>query len=182
MKGREWRSCCRAQGWGSIDLSRTVVGPCSRSQQHRKDVTAIEEFAQGRESRRKYLGFFLSSAFFFFFNMWLPLTWSPLGTWPTTQACALTGNWTSDPLVHSPSSIHWAMPARAHSFCLLMSYLPQAKAAGASWFRKSWKMQFIGVSPALTQSRRRRIDLGALAWLKSFHRPSPALRWTYRAY
>ena len=24
-------------------------------------------------------------------------------TWPATQACALTGNWTSDPLVHRPA-------------------------------------------------------------------------------
>ena len=31
--------------------------------------------------------------------MHLPLACLPLGTWPTTQACALTGNWTSDPLV-----------------------------------------------------------------------------------
>ena len=40
--------------------------------------------------------------------------WSPLGTWPTTQACALTGNRTRDPLVCSPCSIHWATPARSH--------------------------------------------------------------------
>ena len=32
-------------------------------------------------------------------NVWLPLTWPVLGTWPATQACALTGNRTSDPLV-----------------------------------------------------------------------------------
>ena len=30
---------------------------------------------------------------------WLPLTGPPLGTWPATQACALTGNRTVDPLV-----------------------------------------------------------------------------------
>ena len=29
-----------------------------------------------------------------------------LGTWTETQACALTGNQTSDPLVCSPCSIH----------------------------------------------------------------------------
>ena len=29
----------------------------------------------------------------------LPLTWPPLGTWPATEACALTGNQTSNPLV-----------------------------------------------------------------------------------
>ena len=27
----------------------------------------------------------------------------PLGTWPATQECALTGNWTGDPLVCSPA-------------------------------------------------------------------------------
>ena len=32
-------------------------------------------------------------------NVWLPLTYPLLGTWPSTQACALTGNGTGDPLV-----------------------------------------------------------------------------------
>ena len=31
--------------------------------------------------------------------VWLPLECPLLGTWPTTQTCALTGNQTSDPLV-----------------------------------------------------------------------------------
>ena len=35
-------------------------------------------------------------------NVWLPLTRHLLGTWPETQACALTGNRTGDPLVHRP--------------------------------------------------------------------------------
>ena len=35
-------------------------------------------------------------------NVWLLLTCPLLGTWPVTQACALTGNQTSDPLVHRP--------------------------------------------------------------------------------
>ena len=30
----------------------------------------------------------------------LPLARPLMGTWPATQACALTGNQTSDPLVH----------------------------------------------------------------------------------
>ena len=34
-------------------------------------------------------------------NVWLPLKCPLLGTWPATQACALTGNRNSDPLVHS---------------------------------------------------------------------------------
>ena len=32
-------------------------------------------------------------------NVWLPLTRSLLGTWPATQACALTGNQIGYPLV-----------------------------------------------------------------------------------
>ena len=32
-------------------------------------------------------------------SVWLPLTHPLLGAWPATQACALTGNPTSDPLV-----------------------------------------------------------------------------------
>ena len=35
-------------------------------------------------------------------NVWLSLACPLLGTWPTTQACALTGNQTGDPLVHRP--------------------------------------------------------------------------------
>ena len=35
-------------------------------------------------------------------NVWVPLTHPLLGTWSSTQACALTGNWTADPLVHRP--------------------------------------------------------------------------------
>ena len=37
-------------------------------------------------------------------HVWLPLTWLPLGTWPATQACALTGNRTSDPTAHAQST------------------------------------------------------------------------------
>ena len=35
-------------------------------------------------------------------NVWLTLTYPQLGIWLTTQACALTGNQTGDPLVHRP--------------------------------------------------------------------------------
>ena len=35
-------------------------------------------------------------------KMWLPLACPQPGTWPATQACALTGNRTGDPLVHRP--------------------------------------------------------------------------------
>ena len=33
---------------------------------------------------------------------WLSVTRPQLGTWPATQACALTENWTSDLWVHTP--------------------------------------------------------------------------------
>ena len=36
-------------------------------------------------------------------NVWLPLMTPLLGTWPATQACALTGNQTGDPLVRRPT-------------------------------------------------------------------------------
>ena len=35
-------------------------------------------------------------------NVSLPLMYPPLGTWPTTQAVSLPGNWTGDPLVCRP--------------------------------------------------------------------------------
>ena len=49
-------------------------------------------------------------------SVWLPLERPLWWTWPATQACALTGNRTGNPLVHSPRSIYWARPVRA---CLL---------------------------------------------------------------
>ena len=45
-------------------------------------------------------------------NIWLPLTSLQTETRPLTQACALTGNWTSDPLVYRLALIHWATKAR----------------------------------------------------------------------
>ena len=35
-------------------------------------------------------------------NVWLPPVCSLLRAWPTNQACALTGNQTSNPLVYRP--------------------------------------------------------------------------------
>ena len=36
-------------------------------------------------------------------NLWLPLARPLMGTWPATQACALTGNRTSNPSVCRPA-------------------------------------------------------------------------------
>ena len=46
-------------------------------------------------------------------NVWLPLVRPLLGIWPATQAWALTGNRTSDPLVHKPVINPLSTPARA---------------------------------------------------------------------
>ena len=46
-------------------------------------------------------------------NVWLHLARPPLGTWPAIQACALTGNITSNLLVWGQYSTYWATPARA---------------------------------------------------------------------
>ena len=47
-------------------------------------------------------------------NVWLPLACPLLRTWPMTQECALTGNQTSDPLVHRPALNPLRYPTRAH--------------------------------------------------------------------
>ena len=36
-------------------------------------------------------------------SVWLPLTWPPLGPWPASQACALIGDRTGNPLIHRPT-------------------------------------------------------------------------------
>ena len=42
-------------------------------------------------------------------NVWLPLELPPTGDlWLTSQACALTGNWTGNPLVHSLVLSPWS--------------------------------------------------------------------------
>ena len=47
----------------------------------------------------------------------------PTGAWPTTKTCALTGNWTGDPLFAGQHSIHWATTARAIYFINITSYM-----------------------------------------------------------
>ena len=57
-------------------------------------------------------------------NLWLPLERPLLGTWPATQACALTGNQTSDPLVHRPALsplIHTSQGGSILSFIFLFN-------------------------------------------------------------
>ena len=69
-------------------------------------------------------------------NVWLPLIWPPLETWPATQPCAPTGNRTGDPLVHSPHSTHWSTPAQGWNSLVLFSGLDICKdfcRTGISW-------------------------------------------------
>ena len=47
-------------------------------------------------------------------SVWVSLVCPLLGTWPATQACALTGNQWATLWFTGQSSIHWATPARAH--------------------------------------------------------------------
>ena len=77
------------------------------------------QFFQLRKSQRACLLFvFFFKNFIYFFldrgegrekerdiniNVWLPLECPLLGTWHTTQACALMGNRTWDPLVRQPA-------------------------------------------------------------------------------
>ena len=56
-------------------------------------------------------------------NVWLPLACSLLGTWPATQACALTGNRTSNPLVHR-TTLSPLSQTRQGSGSLIILYLP----------------------------------------------------------
>ena len=55
--------------------------------------------------------------FFLNINVWLPLARPLLGTWPTTQACALTGNQTCDPMVCRPALNPLSHTSQG-SFCL----------------------------------------------------------------
>ena len=78
-----------------------------------------QDFVPSRGSRREPL--FFKKDFIYLFlergegkekererniNVWLPLECPPPGTWPATQAWALTGNRTSGPLVQSPRAFH----------------------------------------------------------------------------
>ena len=51
-------------------------------------------------------------------NVWLPLMRPPLGTWPTTQPCALTGNQNSDPFVHKPALNPLSHISQGYTFVL----------------------------------------------------------------
>ena len=55
-------------------------------------------------------------------NVWLPLTCPLLGAWPTTQACALTGNQTGDPLICRLALNPLSHTSQHHIFILSMNF------------------------------------------------------------
>ena len=66
-------------------------------------------------------------------HVWLPLKHPLLGTWPTTQACALTRNRTSNPLVCSPHSIHWVTAVRAGTDFLIDTLFRAVLGSQQNW-------------------------------------------------
>ena len=62
--------------------------------------------------------------------MWLPLMHLLLGTWSATQARALTGNQTGDPLVH-----RLALNPLSHTSEVLIAFNRKSPAEAAWWGR-----------------------------------------------
>ena len=59
-------------------------------------------------------------------SVWLPLAHPLLGTWPTTQACVLTGNRIGDPLVLWPMLNPLSHTSQAHLLFLPVSLVSEA--------------------------------------------------------
>ena len=56
-------------------------------------------------------------------NVCLPLPHPRLRTWPTTQACGQTGNWTGDLLLHSPALSQLNQPGLCSYIILYLGYI-----------------------------------------------------------
>ena len=108
----------------SILLSTYPVHALGRMGQEKQGVSAWAALTEQNRLRGlnfKQQKFFLFKKIFYLFlergkgkekererniNVWLPLARPSLGSWPATQACALTRNQTSDLLVHSLALNH----------------------------------------------------------------------------
>ena len=65
-----------------------------------------------------------------------------LGTWPTIQACALTGNWTTDPLVHRPALSPLSHTCQGRStFWWCSQSLDQCLSPRGNWHPCRWGIQ-----------------------------------------
>ena len=108
--------------------------------------------------------------------MWLPLTRPLLGTWPITQACALTGNRTGKPLVCRPAlnplshtsqggKVGFGEVCRAFMRCL--HWIPSAASAGRRH----------GTVTPILQTRKLRPGLSDLLRVPKEHsKPQPGTR------
>ena len=65
-------------------------------------------------------------------NVWLPLVCPQLGTWPTTQACALTGKGTGDPLVPRPELNPLSHTSQGK--CIFNYLVPNSSPKSWYWF------------------------------------------------
>ena len=95
MVGR-WTWCC----WGAVVGFTTAVAAPMPDSPWRRYVDQF--FFSLRFLKRSYVFIFREGKRERNINVWLPLEHPLPGTWPITQACALTGNWTSNPLVLRP--------------------------------------------------------------------------------
>ena len=73
-------------------------------------------------SKRLYLFIFRGEGRERNINVWFPLACPLPGTWPATQACALTGNRTSNPLVHRPALNPLSYTSRADDIIFEFSF------------------------------------------------------------
>ena len=82
----------------------------------------------------------------------MPLACALLGTWPTTQACALMGNQTSDPSQDSTQSTEPHQPGPCHcllNFCLCFSlHLSVSPISTFSSPLSPFSLFFLSLSPA----------------------------------
>ena len=66
-------------------------------------------------------------------NVWLPLVCPPLGAWPATQACALSGNRTCDPLLCSLAFSPLSHTSQGCAMLLIASFNCVAEALFSRW-------------------------------------------------
>ena len=95
------QACALTRNWSSNTLTLQPGSQSTEPHQPGLKIYLFLERGEGKERGRERN-----------INVWLLLANPLLGIWPATQACALTSNQTSNPLVHCPCSIHWATPAK----------------------------------------------------------------------
>ena len=116
-------------------------------------------------------------------NVCLPLALSAPGTWPATQACALTGNQTSDPLVHRP--VLSPLSHTSQGYCVSLHgriHLPLGvsfssvgpKSHQASGYKDTTKLHTVGNStgqttfprPLVPQHIHCKAERGGVGWVE----------------